>query len=286
MQVRDVAAGPTLAPLFVRAALTTRGRGGPLPEVAVRRRGVVVDRGHLLRYQRCCGFGGSDALPHSYPHVLGFPLQVQLMTDRAFPLPLPGLVHLENEVTVHRRLTADDRLDVTVHAQALQPHPKGATVDLVTEVEVGGRLAWEGRSTYLHRGRPDPSAPARSAGPELPAGAAAAVVRVPGDQGRRYASVSGDVNPIHLHRLTARLMGFPRAIAHGMWTYARALSLLGDATAAPSRSQVWFAKPVLLPSVVELVADGYLGDPGGVTLGMRSARDPGVRHLVLRVTSS
>ena len=273
---------PSLAPLLVRAALTARGRGGDLPPTVVRREGVTVDRDHLLAYQRVCGFGGSDDLPHTYPHVLGFPLQVALMADRAFPLALPGLVHLENTITVRRRLTADDRLDVAVRAEGLRPHPKGRLVDLVTEVDVAGERVWEGRSTYLRRGAgggvPVGPVAEEAPAPQLPDRAPAAVLRVPEGQGRAYAAVSGDVNPIHLHALTARAMGFPRAIAHGMWTAARTLAALGPGTAGPGTSHVWFAKPVLLPSTVELLVDDR-SDP--VVARLRSAKDPAVRHLTL-----
>ena len=278
MVVRTLAESPALAPLFAKAALTQRGRRGDLPETALRREGVVVDRDHLLAYQRVCGFGGSDVLPHTYPHVLGFPLQVALMADRSFPLPLPGLVHLENQVTVHRRLTADDRIDLTVHAEHLRPHPKGQLVDLVTAVEVDGERVWDGRSTYLRRGRPNPDAERGAQAPPLPDRPPAGIVRVPEGQGRAYAAVSGDVNPIHLHALTAKAMGFPRAIAHGMWTAARTLAALGPRTAEPSTSHVWFAKPVLLPSTVDLVVD----DAGAVTVaGLRSAKTPTTTHLTL-----
>ena len=72
--------------------------------------------------------------------------------------------------------------------------------------------------------------------------------RVPGDLGRRYAAVSGDRNPIHLHALSAKAFGFPRAIAHGMWTKARCLAALRlpDALTA----EVRFKQPILLPSTV------------------------------------
>lgn len=49
-------------------------------------------------------------------------------------------------------------------------------------------------------------------------------VQVDGDIGRRYAAVSGDYNPHHLYGWTARLIGYPRQIAHGMWTLSRCLS--------------------------------------------------------------
>ena len=179
MELREVSSAPALGRLFVRAALTQRGRGGELPTHGLHRAGVQVDRAHLLDYQHLCRFAGGDVLPHTYPHVLGFPLQVQLMADRGFPLPLPGLVHLENRITVHRQLTADDRLDLTVRADALRSHAKGTLVDLVTEVEVDGERVWEGRSTYLRRGRS-----AADAG----AGVVAVEVAPPCRTGRPWAS--------------------------------------------------------------------------------------------------
>ena len=269
---------PALAPLFAKAALTARGRGGELPQAQFVRRGVEVDRDHLRGYQRVCGFGGSDHLPHTYPHVLGFPLQVALMAGSGFPLPLPGLVHLENSITVHRLLGADDRLDLRVRAEGLRGHRKGQLVDLVTEVDVDGERVWDGRSTYLRRGRPVGEVADRVEPPALPDRAPAALVRVPEGQGRAYAAVSGDVNPIHLHALSARAMGFPRAIAHGMWTFARALAQLGSWTAGPSSSHVWFGKPLLLPSTVELVVDDRAVP---VVAGLRSAKQPDQVHLTL-----
>ena len=79
--------------------------------------------------------------------------------------------------------------------------------------------------------------------------------RVGDDLGRRYASVSGDHNPIHLHALSAKALGFPRAIAHGMWTKARCLASLRlpDAFAV----DVQFKQPILLPSKVTF---GEAGD--------------------------
>lgn len=278
MAVVELHESPPLAPLFVRAALTAKHRSGRLPDTEVRRTGVRVDREHLTAYQRVCGFDVSDVLPHTYPHVLGFPLQVTLMAGLDFPLPLPGLVHLRNEITVHRRLTADDQLDLRVHAQALRPHRKGTLVDLVTEVDSVGERVWEGRSTYLRRGPRAETAPSEPTAPGLPDRAPAAVIRVPGNQGRVYAGVSGDVNPIHLLHLAARAMGFPRAIAHGMWSAARVLAQLGPGAAGPSRSQVWFGKPVLLPTTVELVVDP---DATPLAAGLRSQSRPEAVHLTL-----
>jgi len=271
-------AAPALAKVFVRAALAGKKSGSTLPASELVLSGHTVDREHLMDYQRLCGFGVDDVLPHTYPHILGFPLQAELMARKAFPLPLVGLVHVENVITVQRTLTADDVLDVAVHAEDLRDHPKGRQVDLVTEVSVEGEPVWHGRSTYLARGHGNPDAERGAEAPSMPQGAAAARWRLPGDLGRRYAAVSGDVNPIHLHPLTAKAMGFPKAIAHGMWTYARVLGALGRTVNGPSTSHVWFRKPVLLPGSVDLVVDRSASP---VVAGLRSTRRPDTEHLLL-----
>ena len=81
----------------------------------------------------------------------------------------------------------------------------------------------------------------------------AAVWRVPADIGRRYADVSGDHNPIHLHPLTARLFGFRRAIAHGMWSMARCLAFYEGRLPAAYTVDVRFKLPILLPATVALI---------------------------------
>ncbi|KGN40588.1 MaoC/PaaZ C-terminal domain-containing protein [Knoellia aerolata] len=274
---------PSLARVFVRAAVAGKKSGTTLPDTELVLAGHEVDRGRLMDYQRLCGFAVDDALPHTYPHLLGFPLQVELMGRSSFPLPLPGLVHVENTITVRRTITASDVIDVAVHAEHLRDHPRGRQVDLVTEASVEGEPVWSGRSTYLARGKGNPDAQRGAEAPSLPRGFPAAQWSLPGDLGRQYAAVSGDVNPIHLHALTARAMGFPRAIAHGMWTSARVLGALGRRASGPSTSHVWFRKPVLLPGRVDLLVDrsGPL-----LVAGLRSARTPEVEHLVLTLETA
>ncbi|NEE34966.1 hypothetical protein G3M53_57270, partial [Streptomyces sp. SID7982] len=148
---------------------------------------------------------------------------------------------------------------------------------MVTEARVGGELVWESRSGYLSRhATADADASPRSAPDAVGDLPAVAEWRLPGDLGRRYGAVSGDRNPIHLHPLTARLFGFPRAIAHGMWTAARCLAEAGDG--AEIRSvRAEFRAPVLLPATVT-----YAADPTGGSFALRGAK--GRVHLVGTVT--
>ncbi|MGY1805771.1 MaoC family dehydratase [Blastococcus sp. SYSU D00669] len=281
MDARTVLSSPPAMPkLFARAVLTARGRGGALPDARVARTGVRVDPGELAAYDRVCGFPLSDVLPATYPHVLAFPLQVALMSDRSFPLALPGLVHVRNRIDLLRAIGADEALDLEVWAERFARHAKGATVDLCASATVDGEEVWRGRSTYLARGA---AAPEGAAGSETTVAIGevrpVATWRVPDDAGRRYARVSGDVNPIHLSGLSAKAFGFKRAIAHGMWVKARVLGALAGRLPDAFTVDVGFQKPLFLPSTVTL-ATAEAG--GGWDAAVRNAAS-GTGHLVAAV---
>ena len=254
---------PDLTRLFASAVVNGRHTAAVLPEVSAERTRVVVAAVAIVDYAHVCGFSVGAHPPVTWPHVLGFPLQAVVMSRRDFPLSMVGLVHLENRITWTRPLEYGESLDVRVHATDLRPHRRGRLVDLVAEVSAAGtdEVVWRGVSTYLARGAGDPTA-VESKPPNVGALRAAEgsiVWRVDEGAGRRYASVSGDVNPIHLHALTARMFGFPRAIAHGMYTYPRVLASLGARLPNAGSSTVWFRKPVTLPSTVRLAVsdDGH-----------------------------
>jgi acyl dehydratase len=250
----ELTAPPSMPKLFAKAAVTARGRGGDLPDTRLARTGVSVDPGELAAYVRVCGFALGDTLPVTYPHVLAFPLQVALMSERSFPLALPGLVHVRNRIDVVRPIAAQEALDLEVWAERFARHRSGATVDLCASVSAGGSEVWRGRSTYLARGAKAPEG-APESDVEVHVGSLGRPVatwRVPDDAGRRYAKVSGDVNPIHLSGLTAKAFGFKRAIAHGMWVKARALAALEGRLPDTLSVDVAFRKPLFLPSTVTL----------------------------------
>jgi hypothetical protein len=234
-----IAAGAALGPL--------RRRPDAPPEAQLWREGVAIDRRHLAAYDRVCGFRLSDTLPPTYPHVLAFPLAMELMASRDFPFGALGLVHVNNAIEQLRPLRADEPLDLLVWAEKLADHPRGRTIDVVAEASVGGEPAWRDRSTYLHREGGGSSKDERQR--KEPPGANA-IWDVPGDTGRRYAAVSGDRNPIHLHGLSARLLGQPGAIAHGMWSKARCLAALQGQLPAAFSVDVAFKLPVRLPAKV------------------------------------
>ena len=291
---RVVDGSPATLPLLVKAALPlmpgaglvglgkSSGADAALPDLALTRHDVPVDAARLRRYAEVCGFPRRDTLPMTYPHVLAFPLHLAIMTDGSFPFPAIGTVHLENAITQHRPLLATETLQITVRPDGLRAHPKGRVFDLVTTVHARGELVWEETSTMLRRSHD--GAPV-DGGPEVASGARLDLVpdgttqwRLGGDLGRRYAAVSGDHNPIHLHPLTAKAFGFPRHIAHGMWSLARCVAAVENRLPDAVRVDGAFRKPVLLPGTVSF---GTAATPDGQAFALTSPKD-GSPHLVGR----
>jgi len=280
MATKTLDSPPSILPLYARAAAPlipgasllpfVPGRGDEVPDTELVLDAVRPDPDEVAAYASVCGFALRDTLPPTYPHVLAFPLHMALMADGSFPFGAVGLVHVENRIVQHRPLGLGEELKLTVRPTELRPHRRGQTFSLLTEAWTGRQKAWESESTFLHRGKPrgaveDSIAMRGKARPRSQGGADEAAAdealtvsakwRLGGNLGRRYAAVSGDRNPIHMHSLTARPLGFPGAIAHGMWTKARCLAALASRLPDAFAVDVAFRKPIGLPGSVEFLCD-------------------------------
>ena len=242
-----------------RALATSFKRPGPvasLTPVTLTLPRVVLDAQHIARYAAVCGFEPASQIPLTYPQMLTFPLVMHYMSSPACPWPAMGTVHLANAITQHAPLAAGDSVRVELQTGELLSHEKGQVFTLALHVlhERSGECVWEATQTLLRMGVRAPVG--RSFDTEL--GTDLPLTRygqfdAPADIGRRYAPVSGDFNPIHLWPLTAKLLGFRRAIAHGLWTQARALALLQPAGVWRQASlQTVFKRPLLLPAQATL----------------------------------
>lgn len=261
MQTRQLDRMPALAPLYrqaalqaARDALTRRARPTSLPGTALEVRGHRIGEGALRRWRDGIGPVDPTSLPSVLVHTEVFGAAMALMADPAFPLPLPGLVHLTNAVRHHRPVAADRPLAVSASAAGLVPHHAGTAVDMAVQVrdeqDPDAGPLWEGVSRYLARGvhlaGQRPERPARE---EFTAPAATARWSFGAGAGRRYAAVSGDWNPIHLSAPSARAFGQKGAIAHGMLLAARMLQ--GREPAGGGFAwDIAFEAPAVLPAHV------------------------------------
>lgn len=237
---------------YLRAAIGLvpwYGRPKDLPDTELTRR-VTVDRRRLADYNRVCGFRLADPLPPTYPHVLAFPLAMHLMSASTFPFPVVGLVHVANRIELRRPIDVAEPLVLSVRAADLRPHDRGQQFDVVATAAVDDEVVWRGVSTYLKRESGGARGDRTAAAPPAPS----ARWRCEPRTGTDYARVSGDHNPIHTSRLGARLFGFARPIAHGMWSKARCLAALEGRLPDAYTVDVAFKLPIFLPSTVAFSA--------------------------------
>jgi acyl dehydratase len=237
-------------------------RGDTLPNRTLAVTDLAIDRANVADYAAVTGLRFGDTVPLTYPFVLTFPTVMNLVSGFDFPFPAMGSVHVENHTTQYRPIAVTDTVNVKTRSQNLREHRKGLLVDVVTDVSVGNDVAWYQVTTFLHQQRtslsdepkPPPVKQAKLAPPN-------AILRITPSQIRRYASVSGDHNPIHTSSIGGKLFGFPSAIAHGMFSAAAVLANIEGQLPAAVGYSVKFGKPIVLPAspglYVERVADGW-----------------------------
>jgi acyl dehydratase len=240
--------------LFNYAKVVTSGKPLLAPEgvgvgrIAITADNVRVRASHLARYRKVCAIPDSNWLPPAYLHVLAMPLHMYVFSSPVFPVKVLGLIHLRNTIRCRRPIAPDAPLRLSVGCQAMRETPGGQEFDLLTSCELDGQVVWDEVSTMLAR-RVIPGQR-----PKIERAGDAQVkteLDVPVDTGRRYAWVSGDLNPIHLSAKTAGWFGFKQAVAHGMWSIARSL---GEAAhllpTQPIQIETYFKLPLYLPSKV------------------------------------
>ena len=193
-----------------------------------------------------------------------------------------GMVHLANRAKLVKRINVGDVLSYEVRTGEMQSHDKGQVIVLHAKGLRDGELVWESTWYLLRLGVRNPKgAPYVSQLiDETPLSHQADFYAASGI-GRRYGGVSGDINPIHMFSLTAKMLGFRKALAHGMWTKARALATLMPREALDSaEAMVEFKTPLFLPARASLWS---AREEGGALFEVRNAKGE-KPHLRGRVT--
>ncbi|WP_406613077.1 MaoC family dehydratase [Acinetobacter schindleri] len=242
---------PYLAyPKIIQGLISKKPKGEKvLPQVEYLVDSFKVDQKHLKAYNAVCGFKNNGYIPAIYLAVLSQSLQMHMMTSEAFPFAILGLVHIRNQVKQYRKVGVNEQLTLSCKYGELQPHDKGIQFDFITTVKVGNDVVVEALTTYLSRQKTDAKASAKTTESKTPNYEVNAEWDISENTGRRYAMSSGDFNLIHIHALTAKAFGFKQAIAHGMWSKARALASLS--LPDTYEADVWFKLPMYLPSKVQ-----------------------------------
>ena len=247
---------PSTPPMLLKAAITRkRPSSNPqFPNYVLEVANIRSNSKQLRRYNQACGFDeNTGTLSMSFLHVQVFRLHMKMMLDKAFPLAPMGCVHLSNTIVQHRPIAATEvlRLRCTIAEHSVTD--KGYEFAFHCEAYSGDELVWEDDSLYLSRAKTNIASGPKSARPEPRSYAQSRVINISRSDARKYARASGDFNPIHLHDLSAKILGFKRMVIHGMWSKAACLaSLNSDIKTTSYRCHVEFKTPIFLPANVRL----------------------------------
>lgn len=247
---------PSTPPMLLKAAITRKkpSNSPSFPNYVLEVANIRCNSKQLRRYNRACGFDeNTSTLSMSFLHVQVFRLHMKMMLDKAFPLAPMGCVHLSNTIVQHRPIAATEVLRLRCNIAEHSVTDKGYEFTFHCEAYSGDELIWEDDSRYLSRAKTGiPGAP-KAARAEPRSYAQSRTITISRSDARSYARASGDFNPIHLHDISAKVLGFKRMVIHGMWSKAACLAALNKEIQADAyRCQVEFKTPIFLPASVRL----------------------------------
>ncbi|QRN41151.1 MAG: dehydratase [Neisseriaceae bacterium] len=237
---------------MINKSLIVKHIGSVLPNLPVKRlilRNYQLSPEEVKKYTDNTQLANSKILPLTYLYSVAFPMVIKLLTEPDFPYTPVGLVHLYNTINRYKEVATDAVVDIYVHTEKIREHRAGLLIDVVTEVYVGSELVWSQVSTMLHKQKTSLSSMSREFSEPFDKSniTSQETIKATVDIIRKYASISGDRNPIHMSPITAKIFGFPQIIAHGSWMMARILSSSEAQLPSSCTYNVQFGKPFLVP---------------------------------------
>jgi len=207
-----------------------------------------IDMAHVARYRRFFDDRGQQ-VPLTYFYLLAQRAQIALMLDARFPHAIPGLIHTCNKIRFHGVYQEGIPLGVEVSVLSIRRADGAKSIVFSVDMSQGGRRIVGCVSEYRIPRRPRHN-PAGQPRPEtFPETFLQEDWAFEKSRCRRYAMISSDFNPIHLSSLLARTFGFPRAIAHGMYSVGRAAVSIERHTGRPLiELTAYFRRPILVAS--------------------------------------
>jgi hypothetical protein len=216
------------------SALFKRGSADDLPDGIIPALQTVyslarIDSHHVARYNALLGFA-PGTVPLTYYYLLAQRAHLATLLAKGFPFRVAGMLHVENSLTESQAADLFHPLVLTT-TLAIAPATSSGAIhcELVTVATQEDVTIFTCVSKYLAKKGKRKGGGAGTR--ETIEGKRIGGWAVGGSLGRSYAKVSGDWNPIHLWRWSARLMGMRRPIIHGMHSVAAACALLEQTSA-------------------------------------------------------
>ncbi|MBU0462739.1 MAG: hypothetical protein KKD21_11645 [Proteobacteria bacterium] len=251
---------PSMGFIFLKAFLISLFRSNTIKDdVIVKKTRIILknylpDKELIKNYRTVCGFSKDrpKIIPISYLQTIFIGLLGKFITSSFFPINPLGLIHIFQSFEQKRPVTTDEILDLACTLDSIKKTGKGIETGFTLEVRSQDKLVWQGISVFFTRS-PVKKKKTAEKKDEIFLEKKETIL-VPAGTGRRYASVSGDYNPHHLYTVLAKLFGFKRAIAHGMWSLARVVARLDKKFGIHDSAfvEASFKLPIFMPAKTTL----------------------------------
>jgi hypothetical protein len=249
---------PFAGAFMARAFVPSPGlqTGGSLPRITQRWAGLRIEPAHVAAFRAATGERDDAAISVLYPHVLGFRLQMALLTHPAFPLPIWRALQIRNRLVRQREIRCGEALDLQTQIGAHRVMVKGVEIDLHSRLSRGTDCVWHSEVTYFYRGRFGAAADEVSPpAPELPGAPVIARWQMPAGGGWRFGALTGDYNGIHWWSWYARRFGFAAAFLHPQRAAGLCLARLPRKDSVAQTLELWVKGPVFYGAPVALRAE-------------------------------
>lgn len=224
----------------------------PIPTLENTLSSYTAREDKLEAFRQLTLYPNNGYLPVTWPLIAGWQGHLQNLTHPSFPLRLPGLIHMGNEVFQKRPVGSGENLTITCTLEAGPAHPRGIAFCLLTRVDARGETISQSKAFLLHRTKD--TVPLTKPPLEISLDGLGSENRrwsISESIARKFALVSGDINPIHLSKITARALGFEGILIHGNWILARILAEHEEVLKQENiRFLCHFKRPIILPAQV------------------------------------
>lgn len=181
-------------------------------------------------------------MPPTFPYALLTHLHFSLVNHHSFPFSPFGLIHKKEKIEIFSPLD-EGEWRMSCRIESYRPIERGVEMDIISELTIDDILVWKSTTTAFKKTE---SALTVKKYPPISVESETRW-KIPSYQGLLYGLISNNIDPIHISKPSARIMGHKRAIIHGMWTVARGLSELGSYT-YPFTLNVKFISPIYIPT--------------------------------------
>ena len=222
---------------------TNWGQSKLLPNIVTIVGPITIDINHLKSYKKCLGIKNdiNQVIPSAYFHCLCVRSTIYTIAHRPeIPLRLLGAVHFKNSFKIYKFVEYNDNhksqplrvlIKTTVHRNVELTEKRDLTfsatneISIVNDKEEKNELICRIKDTFLLKA---PNKYRLRTGKQQKQES----IKKHNDNDCKlykwdniksntawyYSMLSGDFNPIHLHKYSAILFGFKTNILHGMWS--------------------------------------------------------------------